>query len=667
MDFYKLSEKGDRLYKDTYATLTGRTRKNGYAATSLNNAYRGMFVRDSSLQVQAHIANGDMDYAERILKYIIGYHVNTDQPHAIHIMPEVRKSEIYEGGKNIPTSIQKIKANPALDGSHFLVSGPGLYRICSPTNEAYQEFACPFNSISSVTLSTSINCNEGAFVLEIKESVMGETLGRSVIPANCKKTSTLTFNFDTPVKIQKGKTYCFALKTEGGASFVVRGEIHTDIHPSYTLDTAVSGEIRKLSNTLYYLIKPCCELEDDKDIAECYREPVFECNQNSSVVVNGEHTVTLGARDKILLTAEIFAKSETQQGQFSLVLKKGDKEIGEVFFDNSEIFGKPTLVTAEFCFPLFKISDEGEYTLTLKSKDDIIWYSPETSWGYASDVTPYSTMIQVDGNYMLVNAYCHYLLENFNEEFAVETYEYMKKIALRYVTDEEFVLENGLIRDYHYEHSREGRYWNCQCLITNVFASEAFHKFAKVARIMGNTDDAVVFDSYALQVKEAVDKVLICDFRGKKIYGELIGIDKNDWFCKGFSFVSLAPVAADWFGADKDVTNNTCEEYFKTGEGEICGHKVTLCTTTFDENDVQTELSNHAIGKGIGWELYHRFTRDDKEGIDKIMAFMDECSGDTYPEVWRLDGSLSDSANQEQASVIVYEVARITGKYKYNI
>jgi hypothetical protein len=47
-----------------------------------------------------------------------------------------------------------------------------------------------------------------------------------------------------------------------------------------------------------------------------------------------------------------------------------------------------------------------------------------------------------------------------------------------------------------------------------------------------------------------------------------------------------------------------------------------------------------------------------------VLSFVDKRSNDIYPETWRLDGSLADSGNQEQASWILYEVARITGKYQ---
>jgi hypothetical protein len=43
---------------------------------------------------------------------------------------------------------------------------------------------------------------------------------------------------------------------------------------------------------------------------------------------------------------------------------------------------------------------------------------------------------------------------------------------------------------------------------------------------------------------------------------------------------------------------------------------------------------------------------------------MDQNSTDVYPEVWRKDGGVNDSANQEHANWILYTMARITGKYK---
>ena len=72
-----ISEKGEAIYKKSYDSMTGRTDERGYAPTSImpGSTYAGMFVRDSSIQLMSHIVNGDLDYAKKILNFMVGAHL----------------------------------------------------------------------------------------------------------------------------------------------------------------------------------------------------------------------------------------------------------------------------------------------------------------------------------------------------------------------------------------------------------------------------------------------------------------------------------------------------------------------------------------------------------------------------------------------------------------
>ena len=63
------------------------------------------------------------------------------------------------------------------------------------------------------------------------------------------------------------------------------------------------------------------------------------------------------------------------------------------------------------------------------------------------------------------------------------------------------------------------------------------------------------------------------------------------------------------------------------------------------------------IGKGLAWEIYYHYLHGHTQRLDEIMSFIDDLSRDTYPEVWKNDGTISDSANQEQAGWLLYEIA----------
>ncbi len=80
------SAKNEALYKATYGSMLDRTHENGYAQTSITGAYGGMFGRDSSIQIMAHVAAGDYDQARLIMQYILRYHQTYRLPYIIHVM-----------------------------------------------------------------------------------------------------------------------------------------------------------------------------------------------------------------------------------------------------------------------------------------------------------------------------------------------------------------------------------------------------------------------------------------------------------------------------------------------------------------------------------------------------------------------------------------------------
>ena len=65
-----IREKQRTLFQNTYASLRGRIHPNGYAPTSVTGAYEGMFSRDSSIQIMAHVACRDYEAARMLLSYI---------------------------------------------------------------------------------------------------------------------------------------------------------------------------------------------------------------------------------------------------------------------------------------------------------------------------------------------------------------------------------------------------------------------------------------------------------------------------------------------------------------------------------------------------------------------------------------------------------------------
>ena len=75
-----------QLYDNTLRSLKERIRPNGYAATSLTGAYDGMYVRDASVQILAHIAAGDRTSAAKLLRFTLISHRSWNPAFAMHVM-----------------------------------------------------------------------------------------------------------------------------------------------------------------------------------------------------------------------------------------------------------------------------------------------------------------------------------------------------------------------------------------------------------------------------------------------------------------------------------------------------------------------------------------------------------------------------------------------------
>ncbi len=82
------SKKNESLFKATYQSMLDRTHDNGYAQTSINGVYPGMFGRDSSIQIMAHVAAGDYDQAAKLIGFIVQYHNTYNVDYVLHIMAE---------------------------------------------------------------------------------------------------------------------------------------------------------------------------------------------------------------------------------------------------------------------------------------------------------------------------------------------------------------------------------------------------------------------------------------------------------------------------------------------------------------------------------------------------------------------------------------------------
>ncbi len=638
VNYVTLTEKGQSLYDTTYQTMLDRTHDNGYAQTSLTGAYTGMFVRDASIQVMAHIANGDYDYAASLLSYIIGFHRGTNKNFAVHIMDEPKKTELY--------STLSVIEEPD-ESTYFQESSAiALYKINLPTNAAAQFFSVPFSSFDQVSFYLSNGASDGTLLVKIGTQPDDASVASTEVSLNGLKSGFVTVPFETPVNVEPGETYVMTIAAQDAdGNVVLNGITNGGKVISYNYDKPAYGGWSKTGNTLAFRIGKAPSkdtLSPDGMAKTDAGEIVFPTDKNSTFLTSADLVLAGG-------TAKI-------------TLKYGDRTVGTV---EKELTDKPETVTVDFPLPSFVKNEKGPWSIEVDGADLYGTDGTPAALVTFSKLTAISEKVQVDGNYMLVNAYAMFALLDLPEyrEMIEDSYDLFSDFAWYFLEDENYHHENGLLRNPNYEHSRDGRYWDCYDPITNCFASEALHKMSAVADLLGRASDKLAFADEADAIADAVHENLVSEFNGKTIYTEMIALDENGKEYKGFSFVNLAPIACDWYAMDEEIMANTYAAYLTACE-KYDGHDMLPVTVVLNGNDEITGKGNHVIGKGLAWEIHYLWKTGNTERLNEMLAFIDGRSRDTYPEVWINTGKMNDSANQEQASWMLYEIARITGKYE---
>jgi hypothetical protein len=804
--FVKLSDKGNSLYNATYQTMLDRLNQNGYAQTSLTGTYNGMFVRDASIQVMAHIAEGDMDAAMSILKYMAAYHKAIGAEHAIHIMDALPSDILYDflNGKRPP-------ASEYTDAVAQMDYGTGLYKVVLPSNQAAQEFKVPFDNISEIAIALDLGGSKtGTLNLSIGTEPGDGSVAAVKIPVQKAVVDGkwVKLLFETPVTVTPGQTYFFTIGAEGvDGNVVAYGKLGGGGANNYDLP-AYGGWIKE-SHSIAYQIRPDESITGQSNAATQTFTAEGDRIDTINVIINtnektaanvtladasgkalktlkvdlaaGQNRVALdiglavteGAQYKLTIWTESGKTSWQKESEESHSLKvlpeysgsklpasvtvggnvvatqtldkaisahyltslelymaavgtvaaedtvkvtlyKGNALVDAITIPLSTLTDKAKSYTFQFCLPLTDTAEQDAYvveisasregsvklfgkngadtnrpvTLGDKTQDVVLAYVA----GATDTIKPLSAgHVQVDGHYMWMNSFAMFVLEaeaNYKgqyDEFIKMLYPFMEAYTFYFFETEGaiggkvgFIDEKyGLMYTPSYEHSRDGRYWQAFDLITNVFCSEAAHKMSRVAKLYGTEATASKLVAIADSLADAIHDNLTADFNGKTIYIDLIDVENGKHYngfayltderyrvYKGFSFVNLAPLAADWYAMNDDIMKNTYEAYYEVGSEKYGKYQMLGVVVNLDKEDNMVKIGNHVIGKGFAWELFYNWKMGNTERVNELISFMEKNSAVVYPEVWRKDGSVSDSANQEHANWILYTMARITGKYE---
>ncbi|WP_142110939.1 hypothetical protein [Rarobacter incanus] len=306
---------------------------------------------------------------------------------------------------------------------------------------------------------------------------------------------------------------------------------------------------------------------------------------------------------------------------------------------------------------------------------------------------------QPDGNYMYLLAWARYI-EAFPNDVAFrnETFPIVSSWADYYLTDEYWndsinpktdkplnLLFNPLL-----EHSRKKVHFPAYDLITNVFASQALHDLAIVARdVPGKEAAAADWDGWSKKITQGIEDNLIVtrtvNGESKKIYRELYAVADGANPQKlgalsaydGFTWVNLAPIAAGWYDLDLQIMANTYEAYLE--EGSYTWQKpdggawqmLNACSSAGPDSGGTCNDAAEVIGKGLGWEFAMIKKIGGAVEQQRLPVVTDFVVAKTpsglLQESFYPDGRPKDAGNQEQTSwwiwgaLAAYPRASVTG------
>ena len=514
--------------------------------------------------------------------------------------------------------------------------------------------------IRSVQVQVHSDSTQGTMKGELRDALNGRVLA-SAETAIEAGTHDVNFDFGQEISVVPNQTYYFVLSASDNDT------VYWNYDPG---STGVSYQYMdgQWTSCPYRF---SCTIEPE--YSGIYRVPIFRLGAEAYGI---QEIPSLN--EQITAVDVILGNTNGASGKAEATLYKmqDDKEIivdtQEIDITNLSASGE--LVHLKFRLPLVTIDPSSSYYLKIEAPNcaegSLIWYGTqetdryetmnangsvggEASFiAYRSRIRQLSDHRQIDGNYMLIHAWCQFVLEApdtaQNQTFIKESYPIIRKFASYYLDQGYIDADLKLMRNDSFEHSREGRYWNSYDLITNVFASQALHELSAVALDMQDDVSAQQWTEASQTLNEGIHENLTTEVDGTKIYAELYDIDHEMNLVKGMSWVNLAPMAAEWYAMDDQLMLNTLDIYKKYGAQDYDGYQMLDVVYDFNTGG----FGNHVIGKGLAWEIMWNRHIGDTERLDTLVQFILDHSTENgvYPETYQLGGSFSDVGNQEHAS-----------------
>lgn len=275
-----------------------------------------------------------------------------------------------------------------------------------------------------------------------------------------------------------------------------------------------------------------------------------------------------------------------------------------------------------------------------------------------------SRMDQLDGNFHVLTAWAMVSLNSDTGKWEDNTYPQIvdmtnTAIDSPYLFPQVDRIWPGLIHNFCLEHSREGRYWDTWDILTQSWACRGLRLLTKVAERRGDTANAKHWRDAYTQIEKAIREKLTMNIDGKLVYAEMRLTNGGDGtLFGGLSWVNLAPVQAQWDGADPVILRNTIYTLRKKAAINWHGRIVTGVQWTPPSIGGDPQV----IGKGVGWDIAYAAQEKDYATIINWLDYIEaENYTSLYAEAFNLiDGKtvIQDPGNGEQVSWWCWGIAR---------
>ncbi len=666
-----LTNKGEKLYSDTYSSIISRIKLNGYAATSVKGNYEGMYIRDAGAQALALTSNGNFTDAQKILNYVYEYHALNKAPYLYTRVGEIT-SEYTENNFTDEITTGEAFENYSQTEHAKIVAELG--------KDVF--FACGFTATSETIKSLKIFLTGSYNSMSVSVAQMSEDgknfeVRRSITDHEpFEGNDWKYFEFDREYILEIGLTYYLIFNADVPEDKKLSIMGTTDTAENFYYNAELYGtEWQSTTDS------PAIITYSNGFTSDAYTTQILDFSHH----IGFGSTVVQEIPSNNEQICEVILNLEKNSSEVKAPLKVSlyaDKErtklIDETLVDASRIPSYAKYIVIPFDYIHSEVPEY--YYLCLSSDSDTYnsyyWYGTTSLPGYQSvayynNITTemvgefsYFTAImkmselstgnaaQSDTAFIFLHSFARWYLKNTNKQakdaFANKVWNSFSSYAKYFLSSNYYSSELNLIYNPQLRHAKST--YSCYDLSTNVFASQAFYELSQVAEAIGKTSDAENFKKYSELISKGVNENLTTEYNGNKIYAEYRAKYSETPIIAGFSYINLAPAAANWYAVDNQILKNTYDAYLNKATMLIGEYLVTDAEYNISKNT----SSNTVMGQNIAWELLAALRFGNSSRAKQLLGFLDQYTEDVYPERWSSSGTAFDPGNQGQGSWIIY-------------